>query len=70
MTGSIKRISVDIPLWQHRLVRVRAAEDGISISDAVRRLLEPWLRSEVRLSTQPPEEAPIAALETREVVGQ
>jgi len=51
-----KRITVEVTEELHYDVRVRAAQERLSISDAVRLLIEMWLRGEVVLSAPPTEE--------------
>jgi plasmid stability protein len=40
-----------------RKAKVRAASEGLSLSDVVRRLLARWVAGELRLDSEPPREA-------------
>lgn len=48
------RISKDV----HRAARVKALQEGLDLSEAVRRLLALWVAGEVLLDQSPPEEPP------------
>ena len=47
-----RRISIRVPESEHRPVRVKAADLGISVSDVVRELLARWVAGELKTDAE------------------
>lgn len=47
-----KRITVKVAEKKHRLIRMKAADLGITISDVVRELLDRWIAGELKTEAE------------------
>jgi hypothetical protein len=48
----IKRLTVNLSKETHNKVKIKATENGVTISDAMRRLISLWLNDKVSIAPQ------------------